>query len=46
MKILLAHNYYQQPGGEDVSFAAEVAMLTSNGHSVITDRCAKKVKFS
>ena len=35
MRILLAHNYYQQPGGEDVCFAAEVAMLTSNGHSVI-----------
>ena len=35
MRILLAHNYYQQPGGEDVCFAAKVAMLTSNGHSVI-----------
>jgi len=35
LKILMAHNYYQQPGGEDGVFAAEVAMLRENGHSVI-----------
>jgi len=34
MKILLCHNYYQQPGGEDLSFAAEVSLLESRGHTV------------
>jgi glycosyltransferase involved in cell wall biosynthesis len=31
----MAHNYYQQPGGEDVSFAAEVELLRRHGHDVI-----------
>jgi len=35
MKILLCHNYYQQPGGEDASFAAEADLLESRGHTVI-----------
>ncbi len=35
MKVLVAHNFYQQPGGEDPCFAAEVAMLQDNGHEVI-----------
>lgn len=35
MKVLLCHNYYQQPGGEDVSFAAEASLLESRGHAVI-----------
>ncbi|HVS40204.1 MAG TPA: glycosyltransferase [Gemmataceae bacterium] len=35
MKILLAHNYYQQPGGEDQCVAAEVALLESRGHEVL-----------
>src|SRR5712691_9219065 len=35
MKILLVHNYYQQPGGEDQCLAAELAMLEANGHEVI-----------
>jgi glycosyltransferase involved in cell wall biosynthesis len=35
MRILMAHNYYQQPGGEDQVFAAESAMLESRGHTVI-----------
>jgi len=35
MKVLFAHNYYQQPGGEDVVFAAEVALLREKGHEVI-----------
>jgi len=35
MRILLVHNYYQQPGGEDVVFAAEEALLSRNGHEVI-----------
>ena len=35
MKILLAHNYYQQAGGEDQCVAAEVAMLEARGHEVV-----------
>ncbi len=35
MKILLAHNYYQQPGGEDTAFRAERDMLKEYGHTVI-----------
>ncbi|MGD0901127.1 MAG: glycosyltransferase [Thermoguttaceae bacterium] len=35
MRILLCHNYYQQPGGEDQSFAAEAGMLESRGHEVL-----------
>ena len=36
MRILIAHNEYQEPGGEDQVFAAEVAMLRRHGHEVIT----------
>lgn len=35
MKVLLAHNYYQQPGGEDRSFEAEAALLEDHGHTVL-----------
>ena len=35
MRVLLAHNYYRQPGGEDVVFAAEAELLRRNGHTVI-----------
>lgn len=35
MKILLCHNHYQQPGGEDQSFAAEADLLESRGHEVL-----------
>ena len=35
MKILVAHNFYQEPGGEDQCVAAEVAMLKAHGHDVI-----------
>ena len=38
MKILLAHNQYQQAGGEDQSVTAEIAMLESFGHEVIQYR--------
>lgn len=38
MKFLLAHNQYQQPGGEDQSVAAEIAMLEAFGHQVIQYR--------
>ncbi|HEX8990594.1 MAG TPA: glycosyltransferase [Anaerolineales bacterium] len=34
-KVLLAHNYYLQPGGEDTAFAAEVRLLRSRGHEVV-----------
>jgi glycosyltransferase involved in cell wall biosynthesis len=35
MRVLVAHNYYQQPGGEDVCVAAETALLEAHGHEVI-----------
>jgi len=35
LKIILAHNFYQQPGGEDQVFADEAALLESRGHTVI-----------
>jgi glycosyltransferase involved in cell wall biosynthesis len=35
MKILLCHNFYQQPGGEDHSFAAEARLLEAHGHDVV-----------
>lgn len=34
MRILLVHNFYQQPGGEDEVFAAEGKLLESAGHDV------------
>ncbi len=36
MKILLVHNKYQQPGGEDVVFEQERKLLESAGHNVAT----------
>src|ERR1039457_6533790 len=38
MKILLVHNSYQQPGGEDVVFEQERRLLELAGHTVITYR--------
>jgi glycosyltransferase involved in cell wall biosynthesis len=38
MKVLALHNHYQMKGGEDQSFAAEVAMLRANGAEVIEYR--------
>lgn len=35
MKILLVHNRYQQPGGEDIVFEQERALLTRAGHEVV-----------
>lgn len=32
--VLMAHNYYQVPGGEDTVFHNEVKMLEKNGHKV------------
>jgi len=34
VKILLVHNYYRQPGGEDVAFENEGALLEAKGHEV------------
>jgi glycosyltransferase involved in cell wall biosynthesis len=34
VRILIGHNYYQQPGGEDSVFRSHVAMLKSFGHEV------------
>ena len=35
MKIVVAHNFYQQPGGEDQVYHAEVALLREFGHDVV-----------
>jgi glycosyltransferase involved in cell wall biosynthesis len=35
MKLLLVHNRYLQPGGEDEVFRAESALLGRRGHSVV-----------
>ena len=35
MRVVLVHNYYQQPGGEDTVFGAEIALLQRNGHEVV-----------
>lgn len=35
MKIVIAHNTYQWPGGEDVIAAEETRLLRSHGHSVV-----------
>jgi glycosyltransferase involved in cell wall biosynthesis len=34
MRILIVHNHYQQPGGEDQVFADESALLGALGHDV------------
>jgi len=35
MKIVLVHNFYQQPGGEDAVFNAELNLLRKFGHNII-----------
>ncbi len=35
VKILVVHNYYQQPGGEDRVFEDESELLASHGHEVV-----------
>lgn len=35
MNILIVHNYYQLPGGEDAVVAAEKELLESHGHRVL-----------
>ncbi len=34
LNVLMAHNYYQNSGGEDVSMAAEIEVLQQAGHQV------------
>jgi glycosyltransferase involved in cell wall biosynthesis len=34
VRVLVCHNFYQQPGGEDGVFADETALLESHGHDV------------
>jgi glycosyltransferase involved in cell wall biosynthesis len=34
LRVLLVHNHYQQPGGEDRVFAAEGRLLETQGHRV------------
>jgi glycosyltransferase involved in cell wall biosynthesis len=34
LRIVIAHNFYQQAGGEDQVFADETALLESRGHTV------------
>jgi glycosyltransferase involved in cell wall biosynthesis len=36
LNILVVHNFYQQPGGEDQVFAEECQLLRTRGHSVTT----------
>ena len=38
MKILLVHNEYRQPGGEEVVFEQERQVLEAAGHQVVTYR--------
>jgi glycosyltransferase involved in cell wall biosynthesis len=40
MKILLVHNFYQLPGGEDQVFAQEAELLRSRGHQVVLYRAS------
>jgi glycosyltransferase involved in cell wall biosynthesis len=35
VKLLLVHNSYQRPGGEDQVFASEMELLASHGHDVV-----------
>ena len=35
LRVLIVHNSYRLPGGEDVVFAAEKELLLANGHDVI-----------
>ena len=35
LSVLVIHNQYQQPGGEDIVVQAEVDLLRRNGHRVL-----------
>lgn len=36
MKILMAHNFYQQVGREDLCFQSESDLLRDRGHDLLT----------
>ncbi|MCW5876369.1 MAG: glycosyltransferase family 4 protein [Anaerolineales bacterium] len=36
MRIICAHNFYREPGGEDISYRAQVDLLRAHGHQVFT----------
>jgi glycosyltransferase involved in cell wall biosynthesis len=38
MKVLVVHNHYQQPGGEDTTVEQESALLRDAGHEVVAYR--------
>ncbi|MBL7114469.1 MAG: glycosyltransferase [Kiritimatiellae bacterium] len=40
MRILICHNSYQNPGGEDSAFDAELTLLEKSGHSVVSYVCS------
>ncbi len=42
MKILVGHNYYQQPGGEDAVVRSEIDLLRSHGHEVLLVEATNK----
>jgi glycosyltransferase involved in cell wall biosynthesis len=51
MNILFVHNYYQQLGGEDISFEVDSSLLEAHGHRVIrytlhNDRIRKMRPFA
>lgn len=51
IKVIHAHNFYLQSGGEDTAFAAEVALLRQHGHEVVeyienNERIASKSQIS
>lgn len=44
-RVLIVHNYYQVPGGEDTVVANEKKMLEDNGHEVyMYTRCNDEIK--
>lgn len=43
MRVLKVHNFYQQPGGEDISYASEVDLLVERGHEVVCEEFRNSV---
>lgn len=47
MKILLGHNFYQVPGGEDVVFNNEKLVLEKHGHEIVLfEKYNKNIEIS
>jgi glycosyltransferase involved in cell wall biosynthesis len=42
VKVLVVHNYYQQPGGEDATCEQECQLLEGAGHQVVVYRRSNK----